>query len=127
MVFVSLVNGFVNVGTALAKAGDRIPNEMMAIITHWMLLVIVIAGAALAAGVLIVTLGKKVTKVYQANSWDMVSVGVAVTSISLVVYLGDWIKGFIKLNLVVLLLLVQVIYVGIRTYVKGYKRARGYY
>ena len=53
--------------------------------------------------------------------------GVAVTSISLAVYLGDWIKGFIKLNLVVLLLLVQVIYVGIRTYVKGYKRARGYY
>lgn len=117
----------VNVGTALAKAGDRIPNEVMAIITHWLLFVIVIVGSALAAGVLIVTLGKKVTKVYQANCWDMVSVGVAVTSISLVVYLGDWIKGFIKLNLVVLLLLVQAIYVGIRTYVKGYKRARGYY
>ena len=117
----------VNVGTALAKAGDRIPNEMMAIITHWLLLVIVITGVALAAGVLIVTLGKKVTKVYQANCWDMVSVGVAVTSISLVVYLGDWIKGFIKLNLVVLLLLVQVVYVGIRVYVKGCKRARGYY
>lgn len=116
-----------NVETALTNAGDRIPNEMMAIITDWMLLVIVIAGTALAAGVLIVTLGKKVTKVYQANCWDMVSVGVAVTSIALVVYLGDWVKGFIKLNLVVLLLLVQVVYVGIRTYVKGYKRARGYY
>ena len=117
----------VNVGTAFAKAGDRILNEVMAIITHWMLFVIVIVGVALAAGVLIVTLEKKVTKVYQANCWDMVSVGVAVTSIFLVVYLGDLIKGFIKLNLVVLLLLVQAIYVGIRTYVKGYKRARGYY
>ena len=117
----------VNVGTVLAKAGDRIPNEMMAIITHWMLLVIVIAGAALAEGVLIVTLGKKVTKVYQANCWDMVSVGVAVTSIALAVYFGDWIKALVRLNLVVLLLLVQVVYVGIRVYVKGCKRARGYY
>lgn len=117
----------VNVGTALAKAGDRIPNEMMAIITHWLLLVIVIVGATLAAGVLIVTLEKKVIKVYRVNCWDMVSGGVAVTSIALVVYLGDWIKCFIKLNLIVLLLLVQAIYVGIRTYVKGYKRARGYY
>ena len=117
----------VNVGTVLAKAGDRIPNEMMAIITHWMLLVIVIAGAALAAGVLIVTLGKKATKVYQASCWDMVSVGVAVTSIALAVYFGDWIKALVRLNLVVLLLLVKVVYVGIRVYVKGCKRARGYY
>lgn len=117
----------VNVGTDLAKAGDRIPNEMMAIITHWMLLVIVIAGAALAAGVLIVTLGKKVTKVYQANCWDMVSVGVAVTSLALAVYFGDWIRALVRLNLVALLLLVQAVYVGIRVYVKGCKRARGYY
>lgn len=70
---------------------------------------------------------KKVTKVYRENCWDVISVGVAVTSVALVVYFGDWIKGFVKLNLVVLLLLVQAVYVGIRVYVKGCKRARGYY
>lgn len=57
----------------------------------------------------------------------MVSVGVAVTSIALAVYFGDWIKALVRLNLVALLLLVQVVYVGIRVYVKGCKRARGYY
>lgn len=57
----------------------------------------------------------------------MVSVGVAVTSIALAVYFGDWIKALLKLNLVALLLLVQAVYVGIRAYVKGCKRARGYY
>ena len=56
----------------------------------------------------------------------MISVGVVVTSVALVVYFGDWIKGFVKLNLVVLLLLVQAVYVGIRVYVNGCKRARGY-
>ena len=117
----------VNVGNALAQVGDRIPNETVAIVVHWLLLIIVIVGAAVAVGVLIVIVEKKVTKVYRENCWDVVSVGVVVTSVALVVYFGDRIKDFVKLNLVVLLLLVQAVYVGIRAYVKGCKRARGYY
>ena len=117
----------VDVGNALAQAGDRITNEMMAIVAHWLLLIIVIVGAAVAVGVLMLIGEKKVTKVYRENCWDVISVGVVVTSVALVVYFGDWIKGFVKLNLVVLLLLVQAVYVGIRAYVKGCKRARGYY
>ena len=117
----------VNVGNALAQVGDRIPNETVAIVVHWLLLIIVIVGAAVAVGVLIVIAEKKVTKVYRENCWDVISVGVVVTSIALVVYFGDWIKDFVKLNLVVLLLLVQAVYVGIRVYVNGCKRARGYY
>lgn len=89
--------------------------------------IIVIAGAAVVVGVLIVIAEKKVTKVYQENCWDVISIGVTVTGVALVVYFGDWIKGFVKLNLVVLLLLVQVVYVGIIVYVNGCKRARGYY
>ena len=116
----------VNVGNALAQVGDRIPNDTMAIVAHWLLFVIVIVGTAVAVGMLMVIAEKKVTKVYRENCWDMISVGVAVTSVALVVYFGDWIKGFVKLNLVVLLLLVQAVYVGIRVYVNGCKRARGY-
>ena len=117
----------VNVGNALAQVGDRIPNETVAIVVHWLLFIIVIVGAAVAVGVLIVIVEKKVTKVYRENCWDVISIGVTVTSVALVVYFGDWIKAFVKLNLVVLLLLVQAVYVGIRAYVKGCKRARGYY
>ena len=117
----------VDVGNALARVGDRIPNETVAIVVHWLLLTIVIVGAAVAVGVLMLIGEKKVTKVYRENCWDVISVGVVVTSVALVVYFGDWIKGFVKLNLVVLLLLVQAVYVGIRMYVNGCKRARGYY
>ena len=117
----------VNVGNALAQVGDRIPNETVAIVVHWLLLIIVIVGTAVAVGMLMVIAEKKVTMVYRENCWDVISVGVVVTSIALVVYFGDWIKDFVKLNLVVLLLLVQAVYVGIRVYVNGCKRARGYY
>lgn len=117
----------VSVAKALAQMGDRISNETVAIVAHWLLFIIVIVGAAVAVGVLIVIAEKKVAKVYRENCWNVISVGVVVTSVALVVYFGDWIKGFVKLNLVVLLLLVQAVYVGIRAYVKGCKRARGYY
>ena len=116
----------VDVGNALAQVGDRIPNETVAIVVHWLLLIVVSVGVAVAVGVLVVIAEKKVSKVYRENCWDVISVGVAVTSVALVVYFGDWIKGFVKLNLVVLLLLVQAVYVGIRVYVNGCKRARGY-
>ena len=104
----------VNVGNALAQVGERISNETVAIVVHWLLLVIVIVGAAVVVGVLMVLGEKKVTKVYRENCWDVISVGVAVTSVALVVYFGEWIKDFVKLNLVVLLLVVQAVYVGIR-------------
>ncbi len=93
----------------------------------WLLFIIVIVGAAGAVGVFIIILEKKVMKVYRDNCWDVISVGIAVISLAVVVYFGDWIKVLVKLNLVALLLLVQVVYVGIRAYVKGCKRARGYY
>lgn len=117
----------VGVAKALAQVGDRMPNEMIAIMVHWLLFIIVIVGAIAVVGILIVIIEKKVTKLYRENCCDVISVGVTVTSLALVVYFGDWIKALARLNLVALLLLVQAVYVGIRVYVKGCKRARGYY
>ena len=117
----------VDIGNVLAQVGDRIPNEMLAIIVHWLLFIIVIIGAVGAVGVQTVIVEKKVAKVYQENCWDVISVGIVVISLVMAVYFGDWIKVLVKLNLVALLLLVQAVYVGIRAYVKGCKRARGYY
>jgi len=117
----------VGVAKALVQVGDRIPNETIANMVHWLLFIIVIVGAIAVVGILIVIIEKKVTKLYRENCWDVISVGVTVTSLALAVYFGDWIKELVRLNLVVLLLLVQAVYVEIRVYVRGCKRARGYY
>ena len=42
-------------------------------------------------------------------------------------YFGEWIKSVIPINLIVLLLLVYVVYIGIRCYVKDWREERGYY
>lgn len=117
----------VGAGNALAQLEDKISNESVALVVQWLSFIVVIVGAAVVVGALMVITGKKVLKMYRENCRDVISVGMAVTSVALIVYFGDWIKDFVKLNLVVMLLLVQVVYVGIRVYVKGCKRARGYY
>jgi hypothetical protein len=54
------------------------------------------------------------------------SVIVSVISIAVIVYFGAEIKGMFQLNLIGILLLVQALYVGIRSYVRGCKRTKGY-
>ena len=134
-VFVGIVrNGIYQYGkwligaaNVLARFGDKISNKSVALVVHWLSFIVVIVGAAVAVGALMVIAGKKVLKMYRENCRDVISVGMTVTSVALLVYFGDWIKDFVKLNLVVMLLLVHAVYVGIRVYVNGCKRARGYY
>lgn len=117
----------VSAGQYVAQIGERMPNEMAAVIVHWLLLIIVLVGLAGGAGVFLVTIGRKVIKMYQENCRDVVSIVVAATSMAIVVCFGDGIKSVIQCNLIVILLLVQAVYVAIKVYVRGCKRARGYY
>ena len=41
----------------------------------------------------------------------------------MVIYFGDWVKTALPINLLFLLLFVQLVYVGIRWYVKGWREA----
>ncbi len=117
----------ISVGQYVAQIADRIPNEQVTIMVHGLLLIIVIVALTGCAGILLAIIGKKAVKMYQENCRDVVSVAVVVTSMAIVVYFGDRIKDIIGLNLMIILLLVQVVYVGIRVYVNGCKKARGYF
>ena len=88
--------------------------------------IIVIAGVAGVVGVLIVIAEKKITKVYRENCCDVISIGIAVINLAVAVYFGDWIKTVLPINLLFFLLFVQLVYVGIRWYVKGWRENRGY-
>lgn len=117
----------ISVGRYVARLADKIPNEQVTVMVHGLLLIIVIVALTGGAGILLAIIGKKAVKMYQENCRDVVSVEVVVTSMAIVVYFGDRIKDIIGLNLMIILLLVQVVYVGIRVYVNGCKKARGYY
>ena len=79
------------------------------------------------AGMLAVFIVKKVAELYKKNCWDMITIMVTLISAAITIYFGEWIKAVLPINLLLLLLLVQVAYVGIRWYVKDWREARGYY
>lgn len=61
--------------------------------------------------------GKAVLKLYQECCYDEISLLVAVVSIVILV----WFAKFMPLNIVLMLILSHIVYIGVRWYVKNYK------
>ena len=78
-------------------------------------------------GRLIVWIGYQVGKIYRKYCWDIISIMMAIMSTAIVIYFGEWIKAVIPLNLIALLFLVHVVYIGIRCYVKDWREEQEYY
>ena len=56
-----------------------------------------------------------------AGTGSIIADMMAIMSTAIVIYFGEWIKSVIPINLIVLLLLVHVVYIGIRCYVKDWR------
>ena len=52
---------------------------------------------------------------------------VTIISMEIAIYFGDWIKTRTPINLLFFLLFVQLVYVAIRWYMKGWRDTRSYY
>lgn len=78
-------------------------------------------------GLPIVWIGYQVGKIYRKYCWDIISIMMAIMSTAIVIYFGEWIKAVIPLNLIALLFLVHVVYIGIRCYVKDWREEQEYY
>jgi hypothetical protein len=78
-------------------------------------------------GLIIVWIGYQVGKIYRKYCWDIISIMMAIMSTAIVIYFGEWIKAVIPLNLIALLFLVHVVYIGIRCYVKDWREEQEYY
>ena len=64
---------------------------------------------------------------YTEDYADTMSLAVFLISLAVSVYFAEFIRAVIPINLLLLLILVHIVYVLIRGYVKGCMRSRGYY
>lgn len=111
----------------VAQIGDKIPQEIVATIVHWLLWFIVLFGIGIGAVVLLLIGIVKLVKWYAEEYADNTSLGFAMVSLALSIFFAEEIRAFLPINLLLLLILVHIVYVLIRWYVKGCKRSRGYY
>lgn len=84
-------------------------------------------GIGIGVGVLIFLGASKVFEFYTDDYADTLSLAVFLISLAVSVYFAEPIRAAIPINLLLLLILVHIVYVLIRWYVKGCKRSRGYY
>ena len=82
---------------------------------------------AIGVGFLIFLGASKVFEFYTEDYADTMSLAVFLISLAVSVYFAEPIRAVIPINLLLLLILVHIVYVLIRWYVKGCMRSRGYY
>ena len=104
-----------------------IPQPVVATIVHYLLLIVFVGGIGIGVGVLIFLGAIKVFEFYTDDYVDTLSLAVFMVSLAVSVYFAEPIRAVIPINLLLLLILVHIVYVLIRWYVKGCMRSRGYY
>ena len=114
-------------GKNVAQISDGISNPVVTGIINWLIRILICGGCLVGAGILVAFIGIKIAGLYKKYCWDMITILVTLISLEIAIYFGDWIKTVLPINMLFLLLLVQLVYVGIRWYVKGWQEARGYY
>ena len=111
-------------GKTVAQISNGISNPVVAGIIYWLIKILVCGGCLVGAGILAAFIWIKIAELYKKCCWDMITILVTLISMEIAIYLGDWIKTALPINLLFLLLFVQLVYVGIRWYVKGWQEAR---
>ena len=114
-------------GKNVAQISDGISNPVVTGIINWLIRILICGGCLVGVGILLAFIEIKIAGLYKKYCWDMITIMVILVSMAIAIYFADWIRTILPVNLLFLLLLVQVIYVVIRWYVKGWRETRGYY
>jgi len=116
----------IDAGQSVAQISTKIPNEIIAGIIYWLLLILIVGICMAGTGMLAILIEIKVIELYKKNCWDVITLLMILTSVAIVIYFGESIKKVLSVNLLLLFVLSQGAYVGIRCYLKVWLEKRPY-
>ena len=124
--FIQTIAGWIILtGKNMAQISNGISNPVVAGIVYWLIRILICGGCLVGAGILVAFIEIKIAELYKKCCWDMITIMVILISMATAIYFGNWIKTALPINLLFFLLFVQLVYVGIRWYVKGCRENRG--
>ena len=123
----SIAGWIILTGKNVAQISNGLSNLVIAGVVYWIIRILICGGCLAVAGILSVVIGIRIANLYKKYCWDTITIMVTLISMAIAIYFGDWIKTVLPINLLFFLLFVQLVYVGIRWYVKGWRETRGYY
>ena len=99
-----------------SQLGDKIPQEILALLVHWLILLLVCFVIGGGVIFLLFTFGTKLIDFYAENMADNTSIAVTLITLSVEVFFGEWMRTWLPVNLLFLFLIVHGVYIGIRAY-----------
>ena len=134
----SFFKGFINIlikytgltfkaGKAVAAICTGIDNPTVQNILYWMVTVLIIIILIGIPALIIYFATKKYITWYKEEICDSISLWVAVIALALSIFLSDELKLLVPINLITANIIAHLTYSGIRAYIRGCKRNRGYY
>lgn len=107
--------GWINsIATFASKLGNLIPQSILAIVVHWVIVVAVYIVIFIAFGWLVFRIGKKYLCFFKKKQADEISVFVGLMIIAIIVFAADFIVSIVSINLVGMMLVLFVVYTVIR-------------
>ena len=116
----------IQIGKEAAQISNGLSNLVIAGVVYWIIRILICGGCLAVVGIFLAFIGIKIVGLYKKYCWDMITIMVILISMEIAIYFGVWIKTVLPINMLFLLLFVQLVYVGIRWYVKGWRENRGY-
>ena len=107
----------IDAGQSVAQISTKIPNEIIAGIIYWLLLILIVGICVAGTGILAILIEIKVIELYKKNCWDVITLLMILTSAAVIIYFGEVIKKALSINLLFFWLILQGIYLTIRRYI----------
>ena len=109
----------IDAGQSVAQISTKIPNPFIAGMVYWLFLILVVGICGAGTGILAILIEIKVIELYKKNCWDVITLLMILTSTAVIIYFGEAIKKALSVNLLLLFVLSQGVYLGIRCYLKN--------
>jgi hypothetical protein len=116
----------IDAGQSVAQISTKIPNPFIAGMVYWILLILIVGICVAGTGILAILIEIKVIELYREKCWDVITLLMILTSAAVIIYFGEAIKKALSVNLLLLFVLLQGAYVGLRCYLESYLEKRNY-
>ena len=122
----TFVGWTIDAGHSAAQISTKIPNAFIAGMVYWLLLILIVGICMAGTGMLAILIEIKVIELYREKCWDVITLLMILTSAAVIIYFGEAIKKALSVNLLLLFVLLQGAYVGLRCYLESYLEKRNY-
>ena len=103
--------------------GSKVQKQSLAIVLHNLLpVIVVLAALALVGFIIYIFIG--LGKIYKKYFWDRLSLFITFFSLAGIIFFADLIRNRISINLIILFLLVQCVYIIFRSLARFIKNLR---